>query len=250
MQPQVSASLSLDQRVYFYNLFRTARIAASRNAEDFESAIHAIEELGRLLKSKAKGMDDYRGPIAEALKFDGDPEFRALYNAVRLARNNAVHEGARARHLTDNAISLLILMGERMFPDDNDLTLSHFMVRDPVIVQPWMPIENARIAMLRHSFSSIPVSLDGIWHVIMDHELINFLSHPEQKQRKRMSVKDARGAGLKLPKCRLFDPSTKPRALLDAPVSDSEIQWPALVVQRFTGGDQHVIGIVSAFDLL
>jgi hypothetical protein len=243
-------SLSLDQHSHFYDRFRVARIAASRNAEDFESALQAVEEFGRALTPTGIGMGSYKNPIAKALGLEGDSDFSTLYDAVRLARNDAVHEGARARHLAANAISLLILMGDRMFRNNSELTLGHFMVRDPVVIQSWMPVANARTAMLRYSFSSIPVEIDGAWRVIMDHALISFLDSPDRDERIKMTVRAANAEGLHLPRCRLFEHNTVRRDLLVKPVSDDEIRYPVLVTQKLANGGQHVVGIVSAFDLL
>jgi CBS domain-containing protein len=81
-----------------------------------------------------------------------------------------MHTGVYARHATNAAIELCIgleeaLMVEQQIPRE---VVADFMVKAPVIVEPWQPVAHARQLMLMHSFSFLPVFL-GAWKLVSRH---------------------------------------------------------------------------------
>ena len=67
-------------------------------------------------------------------------------------RNDALHQGAFARHLTKHAIELAIVL-EDVLSNDLDPVVTDFMLRNPVCGEPWQPIAFLRQQMLANSYS-------------------------------------------------------------------------------------------------
>src|SRR4029077_17728684 len=104
---------------FFANDLRSARLAALSDAEAFDEIIHVVERLGYYLTKEnlgekehgSLGNSKYRVAITNIADKSGlsipSAEHRAyltpfaeLYEMVRQARNDALHQGAFARHLT------------------------------------------------------------------------------------------------------------------------------------------------------
>ena len=70
--------------------------------------------------------------------------------------NDALHQGAFARHLTIHAIDLALILEDalRSFEEPR---VSDYMVRNPLFAELWQPIGFIRQQMLANSFSFLPV---------------------------------------------------------------------------------------------
>jgi len=64
--------------------------------------------------------------------------FHILYESVRAARNDALHQGAFARHLTVHAIQLAIVLEDALM--QNLTTVGDYMVQNPVYAATWQPV--------------------------------------------------------------------------------------------------------------
>src|SRR5947209_18310844 len=97
---------------------RDSRAVAVRDAEAFEGVIHAIERLGIILSKGITNLNGYEGCITQLAACsprantiarrwrDLHTPFGTLYELVRRGRNDAMHVGAFARHLTRHAVEL------------------------------------------------------------------------------------------------------------------------------------------------
>jgi CBS domain-containing protein len=164
---------------YALESLRTARAAALSDAEGFPEVLFALERVGIALSGIVGALREYRtslrelalrSPLATALTplqrhchIDFDP----LFEIVREARNDALHHGAFARHLTRHAVELCLLLEDGLM--SNATVVADFMVRDPVSAELWQPLSLIRQQMLANSFSYLPVHLkDGSWGLLAD----------------------------------------------------------------------------------
>lgn len=106
--------------VHYRDRLRAARYAALADAESFGEICFVIEALGLRLFNKLGSMATYetciksyaiKSPLFAHLVTEC-PEhftkFESLYETLRIARNDAMHTGAYARHATEAAIELCI----------------------------------------------------------------------------------------------------------------------------------------------
>jgi hypothetical protein len=103
------------------------------DGEAFEGIVHVIERLGSYLSKERLGdkgsygnLRKYRVEIGALAADSGmavkvPDQFRSLvtpfdvlYDLVRIARNDALHQGAFARHLTRHAIELAIILEDAL----------------------------------------------------------------------------------------------------------------------------------------
>jgi hypothetical protein len=253
----------------FADQFRSARLAALADGEEFDKIIHVVERLGSYLSKEALGdkgrhgnLGKYRTRLLELAKKQ-DPvaerpprckclltPIETLYDLVQEARNDALHQGAFARHLTKHAIELAIIL-EDVLSKEMDPFVTDFMVRNPVCGELWQPVAFLRQQMLANSYSYLPVCrTDGHWNVISDVAIASFLG-PDRKSRIRTK--------------RLAMPIEEASALTENPVLLSPAVFvdestplelafnllnasPILLVRSPFGGG--LLGILTAFDLL
>ena len=170
--------LNPKMRLHFRDQFRKARAAALRDAEAFDEIIHVVEQLGSFLKKSILNLGQYQKTISAlanssclAEKPCCDTRFDTLYDLVREARNDAMHQGAFARHLTVHAVQLALVLEDALMRDS--LTARDFMIRDPVRAELWQPISVVRQQMLVGSFSFIPVLIEAEdeWYLVSDENL-------------------------------------------------------------------------------
>jgi hypothetical protein len=224
------------------------------NAEAYAEPLQAIERLGRFLKPKAQSLKAMKLALqrvaaesALATDLPGEwpafhPPFMDLYEAVSRGRNDAMHMGARARHLTTHAVQLCEILEDALQQGlDN---VSAFMVTEVITVERWQPVSLMRHRMLQHSFTFMPVEPEeqgGSWRLVSDHQLALFLGKGDRKQRLTMSIGKALAGDL----------DSSAAAFLEATDTISEAlerlrDRPFLV----RSGAAPVVGIVTAFDLL
>lgn len=109
-----------DAAIYFRNQFRDARARALQDAEAYQEVLFAIERFGSALSGEIGALGYYGKwviPMAKTSSLaediprahrDWHTPFPALYEVVKDARNDALHQGASARHLTAHAIQLIL----------------------------------------------------------------------------------------------------------------------------------------------
>lgn len=262
-------SLNGESARTFADQFRSARLSALADAEAFDQVIHVIERLGSYLTKeeyadhgKHGDLGKYKIKMVElvhnhGIAVDSRAEFKnlltpfeTLYDLVKNARNDALHQGAFARHLTKHAIELAIiledLLSTYMLP-----VVADFMVRNPICGEPWQPIAFLRQQMLANSFSYLPVLRgEKEWGVVSDAAIAKFLGpkHNGGNRTKRlaMTIEDASAQ------------SDNPISLMgpefvaeDGPLDkalDGLTKSPILLVGSPSGTS--LLGILTAFDLL
>lgn len=110
-----------------------------------------------------------------------------LFAAVKEGRNDAVRQGAYARHLVRHCVELAI-HEEGLMADSR--CVADFMVRKPASAEPWQPVALARQQMLTNSFSHLLIWIDNQWHLLSDHAIARFLAastNPRQAVRERIA---------------------------------------------------------------
>jgi hypothetical protein len=179
------------QKLYFRDQFRLARAAAFRDAEAFQDVILCLERLGLVLTGKPLGLSKYktrieglasRSPLAKFIlekHQNWHIPFTELYEHVRKARNDAVHEGAVARHLTEHALKLVLVLEDAIMMEKNKIR--DFMVHDPMVALSWQPISFVREQMLTNGYSFIPIQLlrksRSYWGLISEYAIAKYLRH-------------------------------------------------------------------------
>jgi hypothetical protein len=176
--------------------------------------------------------------------------FGILYKVVKTGRNDALHQGAFARHLTDHAIQLALVLEDTLMV--NLTRVSDYRVRDPVHAHPWQPLSFVRQQMLASSFSYLPIwyTLEGKekWCLLSDYSVARYLrAAPFEQRNKRLatSVEKAHQSG-----------SLHIEEAVPCP-ADDEIDKamtrfrdgkPLLVIDR--SHEKNLLGILTPFDLL
>lgn len=203
-------------RRHFLEELRQARLAAQADAEAFDQIIFVLERLGSFRLGEVADLNDYKPPLMDLLADSplGDDlgpsqsawhsEKCALFWFIRNARNDALHQGARARYLTEHTIEFALLLEDALMNGDEPMTyLRDIMVRSPVVAEKWQPVSLLRKTMLANSFSNLPIKWRGEWKTVSDASVAAFLrkdcpSGGERKRRLALPLADAEAQGLKL----------------------------------------------------
>lgn len=249
------------ERLFYRDRLRAARYAALADAEGFESICFALEALGLRLRGRQAALGLYRENIApqaiRALVFEElsgafplrFKTFEALFSIVLAARNDAMHTGSYARHATQAAIELCIGLEEALMAGV-ERTVENLMVSSPVTVESWQPVAHARQLMLMHSFSFLPVLLEGAWCLISELGLAKYLSEGARKTRLCESIADAKSNGMQVREisdAELLRAGMPVAAVLaGAQVQDGPMLW--LVVDERQ--PDHLAGVLSPFELM
>jgi len=249
-----------EQRIYFRDLFRDARAKALNNAENFEDLIFALEKLGKFLYCETKeivGLSKFGTVISNladysvlAKKIPNDypkihSEFSTLYNLVTTARNSAMHEGAFARHLTQHAIEVSIILEDALMSQEKQV--KDFMVRNPICAYLWQPISFIRQNMLANSFSYLPVCKNKKWKLISDFEIAKYLGNSEGGD-KRAKLSRKLGDAIKDKDIKLISTENIEADYLVANLLEkSRNGLPVCITENSSG---EIVGILTPFDLL
>jgi CBS domain-containing protein len=245
--------MTSDQRRFFRDEFRSARASALRDAENFDELLILLERLGLFLLKAQGSLKMYEPHVADLARESPlatlPPTARPYhtpidvpYDLVRQGRNDAAHQGAIARNLTDHVVQLSIILGDAL--STPLICASDFMVAHPVCAGLWEPVSFVRQKMLVNAFSYLPVN-EQDWRLLSDRELARFLRTTSREhdrgKRLAMTLEDALRAGLKL------DPADRcaPQDEI-ATVVGRLADRPMLV----TSPEGRLIGILTAFDLL
>lgn len=257
MQP-----LKKQESLYYRDVFRSARYAALADAESFNEICFALEALGLRLLSRQGDMGAYMERIgvyaAKSAIFSelamnpksGFKTFDALYEIVRTARNDVMHSGSYARHATQAAIELCIGLEEALMMDVTQ-TVGDLMVKSPIVIEPWQPVAHARQLMLMHSFSFLPVQIDGSWWLLSEVGLAKFLCTSNKVKRERLGQTiEASNAGLGLLQVKdqeLLSATDCVKRILDnAKVKNGPTLWLVVEKDRLN----YLAGVLSPFELM
>lgn len=266
--------MTKDQAIYFRNQLRAARAVALQDAEGFHEILYATERLGSFLTppppeksggktsnnnldAYKKGIEDYIGnsgsPLVSGLLTGWHIPFSKLYEVVRIARNDAMHQGAFARHLTMHTVQLSLILEDALMSNPIDLpnNVGDYMVRDPACASEWQPVSFIRQQLLVNSFSYLPIKISENWQLVSDNSIMIYLraSQPQtqngRKKRLNKPLSDAIADGLKLEDvylCCQDDP-------LDEVIKEMERDGkPVLIVRERKS--KELLGILTPFDLL
>ncbi len=243
--------------LYFRDEFRRARAAALEDAEGYQRVLFALERFGSYVTKATTGLGKYReeicrracvSPLADDIPRqcrEHHLPFRTLYELVREARNDALHQGAFARQLTTRTVELCLVLEDALMADA--ASVSDFMVKTPVCAEPWHPLSFIRQIMLENSFSHLPARINGDWYWVSDFNLAVHLRCTSKKER-------AKRLAARLDEATRHDPNlliVAHTVFPDEPVEEVVQQvreLPAVVVARDDPG--RIVGIITAFDLL
>jgi hypothetical protein len=238
-----------------------ARENALKDAEAFDGIIHVVERLGSFCFGSVESLGAYQPALEKLARLsalstdvpDGwrtvHTPFRLLYDMVKDARNDALHQGASARHLTTHAIELGLVLEDALRMIENATKVSDYMVRDPVCAHFWQPVSLVRQHMLTNSFSYLPVqNEEDQWCLVSDLGVAKYLqgqSNNKRKKRLATPLGDAVKAGeiALLPAKPLSD-----ETLIDQALMKDFDGKPILVSRR--NSETQLVGILTAFDLL
>ena len=216
--------------------------------------------MGMYLKGEIANFGAYKGDITKEARKSPLAEdipkhfplwhaaFETLYDLVRESRNDALHEGAFARHLTSHAVDLTIVLEDALMRDSFEVR--DFMVSDPVCATRFQPISSIRRIMLANSFTYLPLAgKDGAlseWNLVSDFAVASFLRSAVSGAQKQKRLACLLGEAIETNQivlqvarqCRPSDSITDVLARSDGK--------PVLVLDE--NGNLH--GIVTPFDLL
>jgi len=249
------------QARYWRNLFLSARDAAFRDAEGFQNILFSLEKFGQFLFRTTGDLGKYKPVICNvawqsclaneipASHRDWHTPFQELYDLVKDARNDAMHHGSCARHLTEHAVSLSVVLEDALMVDA--YTVSDFMVSDPVVAVPWQPLSHVREKMLTHGFSFLPIWISDPpgpgWFLLSDYAVTKYLRMCDQnlrRQRLATRIEDAVSKkGLEL-----IPGSTRYPDLSAEEIISKFDGRPILVVDP--AKPDNLLGIITAFDLM
>jgi len=252
-------TLAQEVALHFRDQLRAARAAALRDAEAFQEIVFVLERLGAYLCNERGSLWTYgprikvqvaHCPMAEEVPREL-PEFHQQfgikYDIIRVARNAALHEGARARHLTVNAIELSLVLEEAIMSECQQV--GDFMVRNPVCAFMWQPLSFIRQTMLVNSFSYLPVPVENggniEWRLISDFRLSQYLRKNGEVVKDRLVQslgETVKSLDIKLHSVNACQPQDKIEAILQTSEG-----LPTLVL---TPDQKELLGIVTPFDLL
>lgn len=250
------------QALYFRDQFRLARAFAFRDAEAFHAIILCLERLGLVLFGKPKGLSKYREKIKELASRSPLAEFvpekhqywhipfSELYDHVREARNEAIHEGAVARHLTEHALKLVLVLEDAIMMQKN--TIRDFMVRDPVIASLWQPISFVREQMLTNGFSFIPILISrgsrSYWGLLSEYAIAKYLRHDRDEQKRKKRLATTVEQAIESEELEIVEPEVCSPTDSIHDVLSKLRNMPVLVIDA--SYPDKLLGIVTAFDFM
>jgi len=255
-------SLDHFQARYWRDQLVAARDVAFRDAEGFQDVLFTLEKIGQFLSGEIRNLAFYK-PFIDRIASHSclayeipctHPEwhtsFGDLYDLVRKARNEAMHQGSYARHLTNHSIKLSLILEDALMT--RGLTASQFMVSNPVVAFPWQPVSYLREQMLTHGFSFIPIRIsqqDGsVWGLLSECAVAKYLraSNSENIRKKRLATQIKKAISSKdlelLPAITCCSQSS-----IDDVISKLDGK-PVLVVDQ--SNPDVLIGIITAFDIM
>ena len=255
--------------LYFRDAFREARLKVLANAEHYQELLFVLERLGKHLTGKGEGLGKSKLAILELVEkhgtLQGQPADNRptkmgtgelgvveLYDLVRRARNDAMHEGTFARNFAVHLVQLSIILEDALVNKAHCKTVKHYMMRHPICAQPWEPVGFIRQTMLEHSFSFLPVQIDEKWKIVSDRAVSAYLWQQSTcvggKQKLERPLQEAIEEGALKTQCAI---TTTPDTCVHTVLNE----YPAVIDQGHpvlvkSGNDETLLGIITAFDLL
>ena len=246
-----------DSRIYFRDLLRNARAIAQSDAESFDEILFGLERLGYFLsKSKDGSLEKYlnliscianNSPLAKCIPKKHPSyhtQFKNLSNLVTQSRNDAMHQGAYARHLTNHAVQLCLIIEDALMTGNSSII--DYVVRNVVSASIWQPLSFARQQMLANSFSYLPLLRESNgtkeWHFLSDSSIAKYINE-DRKTRLSKTIEEAIQDGLLTEKANCFKPNEKVKDVLES------FNGKPLIIIEDDKIDS-ILGIVTAFDLL
>ena len=243
-------NLASQQRIELLDQLRDARALIQRDAEAFQRAVITLEHLGQVIGGRVKfGLQSYRENILLLLEDDlkeQREEAARLFDVVLEARNTAVHDGAWIRHLNTRLIDLFLLLENAIISQMR--TLSDIMVRSPVVAEPWHLVAHARKLMLSNAFSTLPILIDGEWHLLTDEAIAQGTCGKEKETRTKLLSTRIEEAVAQRWLVLIKAEKRKPTHAVFELFRD-RVNWPLLIVDK-AGETERLVGIVTPFDLL
>jgi hypothetical protein len=251
-----------DAKRYFRDELREARSAAFRDAEGFQALVFAIERLGSTLSRKAGTLGNYRDTLVDlalqsalaenipALSPEWHTPFASLYKLVKQGRNDALHQGAYARLVTEHAVQLSLVLEDALM--EGETLVRDFMVRGVVCAVPWQPLSAVRQLMLTSSFSFLPLwakwESQRRWLLLSDYGVAKFLrasgSGAERNKRLATQVQVAiQNGALDFQEAEYCNPHDPISTVLAGAVR-------RIVLVRDPENADHLVGVVTPFDVL
>jgi CBS domain-containing protein len=240
----------------FRTQLQQARETALKDAEAFDGIIHVVERLGSFCSRRVGTLGSYRddltaladtSPLAvvPATSRNVHTPFNSLYDMVANARNDALHIGAFARHLTTHAIELAVILEDALRIHEDAKYVSDYMIRSPVCAHLWEPVSFVRQRMLANSFSFLPVkNRSGQWCLVSDLQVAKYLhDNNGEKRRERLATP--------LEEATEIEPLQATRISDTTPIGQALTNFdgkPLLVCRG--DSETELVGIVTSFDLL
>jgi hypothetical protein len=240
MKPEIAAAI--------LNELRDIRYSVYKDAESFDQGAAKLEYVGQILSGRlGVGLSAYEDEIltlaAQAPSSPDAKRLRELFRKLKDARNDSVHSGAFIRHHSLSLVSLSLLLEEAITNDSK--IASDLMVSNPITAELWHNLAMVRRNMLTHSFSYVPLLVGGNWKLISDLNVIKCLNQESVGKRRGLLGKTievlVKNGDLAL--------EDAPAASDQALISDLKLKMthlPILIVDQ----QDHLLGIISAFDLL
>jgi CBS domain-containing protein len=237
---------------YFVQELRKARLDALANAEGWRPFVLILERLAKLLKNDQRTTLGQAKDCLVALACAGETTgstcqplatpTAVLVQLVVDGRNEEFHGGSAARRFVHHCVELSILL-EDALKMKIDAKLENVMSPNPTCVETWQPVSYARRLMLENSFTWLPFRANDKWHCVSDHALVAFVHGDRARLGK--SLDEATNGE---PKLSVQVLATKDASIhIDGEVINLLSKGPLLVT---SGTEKHVVGIVTAFDLL
>jgi hypothetical protein len=124
----MSGRLQPQAVVHLRDELRNARARAAGDSEAYEALLYAIERFGCALTGTIGTLGSYKDQLVQLARQsvlsdigqtwrEWHVPFVDQYEVVRTARNDALHQGAFARHLTTHAIQLALVLEDALMSD-------------------------------------------------------------------------------------------------------------------------------------
>lgn len=265
--------LDKEIKLFFINQLKEARLEALKDAEGYQKILHVVEKMGSYMTGEIRDLNYYRkrieevaseSPYATEIPYKCQAwhtPFDKLYELVRQSRNDAMHQGVVARHLTRSLVLMALVLEDAM-KVNNRASITDIMVRNIVTAELWHPVSFVRQQMLINSFTYLPLFDGSEWKVISDHAVARYLfncSNSERKKRLIQTIAQAKSNGLSLDNglvVRLVNGSdTKHANLIN--IDGEPVELSNLVNQSkgspilVTAEDnKRLVGLITPFDML
>jgi len=257
-------SIGGEARRSFLNKLREARLDAQKNAESFDGLLFAFEQMGAYRLSETSTLGSYRPSLIDlALQspLKGESQYwhssaNVLYECILEGRNDALHQGARARHLTMHCIEFGLMLEDALMNGDDPMTLlKDIMVQSVIVAQVWQPVGFVRKIMLTNSFTYLPIFLNGKWQVVSDAQIAAMLRSVNQDKRGLLLAATLEDRRLHKHGLKFLDVHVERPRVSIADIAKTLLDQPIVLVvdadkKTEPASCKHLVGIVTPFDIL